>query len=72
MDQRSRQFAGPISAWSIDGDVGARTLLLIALWIARFELRLPVGVLTGLLVFIPYLGFGFWSLLGISQCGVAI
>lgn len=31
----------------------------IALWIARFELALPVGILTGLLVFIPYLGFGF-------------
>ncbi len=31
----------------------------VALWIARFDLAIPVGVLTGLLVFIPYLGFGF-------------
>lgn len=31
----------------------------VALWIARFDLAVPVGVLTGLLVFIPYLGFGF-------------
>jgi len=28
-----------------------------ALWIARFEVALPVGLLTGLLVFIPYAGF---------------
>lgn len=29
----------------------------LALWIARFEVWLPVGILTGLLVFIPYVGF---------------
>lgn len=31
----------------------------IGLAIAGFDLALPVGILTGLLVFIPYLGFGF-------------
>jgi predicted PurR-regulated permease PerM len=31
----------------------------IGLSIAHFDLALPVGVLTGILVFIPYLGFGF-------------
>lgn len=30
----------------------------IALSIAGFDLALPIGILTGLLVFIPYLGFG--------------
>ena len=29
-----------------------------ALAIAGFEVALPVGIITGLLVFIPYLGFG--------------
>jgi predicted PurR-regulated permease PerM len=29
----------------------------VALMIARFDVALPVGILTGLLVFIPYLGF---------------
>ncbi|WP_394777671.1 AI-2E family transporter [Undibacterium sp.] len=29
-----------------------------ALAIARFDLALPVGIITGLLVFIPYLGYG--------------
>lgn len=30
----------------------------IALSIARFDLALPVGIITGFLVFIPYLGYG--------------
>ena len=30
----------------------------VALAIARFDLALPVGVFTGLAIFIPYLGFG--------------
>jgi predicted PurR-regulated permease PerM len=30
----------------------------IALWLAGFELWLPIGLLTGLLIFVPYLGFG--------------
>ncbi|HTD06918.1 AI-2E family transporter [Undibacterium sp.] len=30
----------------------------VALAIARFELALPVGIITGFLVFIPYLGYG--------------
>ncbi|MES2105916.1 MAG: AI-2E family transporter [Pseudomonadota bacterium] len=30
----------------------------IALAIARFDLALPVGIITGFLVFIPYLGYG--------------
>ncbi|MBV5324398.1 MAG: AI-2E family transporter, partial [Rhodospirillaceae bacterium] len=30
----------------------------VALGIAGFDVALPVGIITGLLVFIPYLGFG--------------
>lgn len=30
----------------------------IGLWLAGSEFALPVGILTGLLIFIPYLGFG--------------
>ena len=37
----------------------------IALALARFELALPVGIFTGLLIFIPYVGFGLGLLLAI-------
>lgn len=37
----------------------------LALSIARFDLALPVGIITGLLVFIPYLGFGIGLLLAL-------
>ncbi|MDD2834303.1 MAG: AI-2E family transporter [Methylotenera sp.] len=35
------------------------------LWLAGLELALPIGILSGLLGFIPYLGFGLGLLLGI-------
>ncbi len=37
----------------------------IGLALAGFDVALPVGLLTGLLVFIPYVGFGFGLLLAI-------
>jgi predicted PurR-regulated permease PerM len=37
----------------------------IALTIAGFDVALPVGILTGLLVFIPYLGFGLGLMLAL-------
>jgi predicted PurR-regulated permease PerM len=44
-----------------------------ALAVARFDLALPVGVFTGLAIFIPYLGFGLGLLLallaGVLQFG---
>jgi predicted PurR-regulated permease PerM len=47
----------------------------VALLLARFELWLPIGVLTGLLIFIPYLGFALGALFalaaGILQFGFA-
>src|SRR5450830_162781 len=36
-----------------------------ALIIARFDVALPVGILTGLLVFIPYVGFGLGLVLAL-------
>lgn len=38
----------------------------IALWVAGFDVALPVGVLTGLLIVIPYLGFAFGLLLALA------
>jgi predicted PurR-regulated permease PerM len=37
----------------------------IALWIAGLQFALPIGILTGVLVFIPYVGFGLGLVLGI-------
>ncbi|MDB5959169.1 MAG: transporter permease [Massilia sp.] len=37
----------------------------VGLTIAGFEVALPVGILTGLLVFIPYLGFGLGLILAL-------
>jgi len=37
----------------------------VALEIARFDLALPVGIITGLLVFIPYLGYGLGLVLAL-------
>jgi len=38
---------------------------VIALWIAGLQLWLPIGLLTGLLVFVPYVGFGLGLVLGV-------
>ncbi|MFZ6758665.1 AI-2E family transporter [Undibacterium sp. Ji50W] len=37
----------------------------VALSIARFDLALPVGIITGFLVFIPYLGYGLGLVLAL-------
>lgn len=37
----------------------------VALSIARFDLALPVGIITGFLVFIPYLGYGLGLVLAV-------
>jgi predicted PurR-regulated permease PerM len=37
----------------------------VGLTIAGFDVALPVGILTGLLVFIPYLGFGLGLMLAL-------
>jgi predicted PurR-regulated permease PerM len=37
----------------------------IALWMAGLQFAVPIGILTGLLVFIPYVGFGVGFILGV-------
>ncbi len=41
------------------------TYYTVALALARFDLALPVGVFTGLAIFIPYLGFGLGAMLAL-------
>jgi predicted PurR-regulated permease PerM len=41
------------------------TYYSVALMIAGFDVALPVGIITGLLVFIPYLGFGLGLILAL-------
>jgi len=41
-----------------------------ALALAGFEVALPVGILTGLLVFIPYLGYGLGLLLALTAASL--
>lgn len=36
----------------------------VGLWLAGLQFALPIGILTGLLVFIPYVGFGLGLILG--------
>lgn len=36
----------------------------LGLWLAGLQFALPIGILTGLLVFIPYVGFGLGLILG--------
>ncbi|MEP6997649.1 MAG: AI-2E family transporter [Betaproteobacteria bacterium] len=37
----------------------------VALWIAGLQFAVPIGILTGLLVFVPYVGFGLGLILGV-------
>lgn len=37
----------------------------VALWIAGLQFAVPIGILTGLLVFVPYVGFGLGLVLGV-------
>ncbi|HVE11730.1 MAG TPA: AI-2E family transporter [Paraburkholderia sp.] len=42
----------------------------VALWIAGFEIALPVGIFTGLAVFIPYVGFATGLILALIAAGL--
>lgn len=37
-----------------------------SLWLAGFEIGIPIGIFTGLAVFVPYVGFGIGLLLALS------
>ena len=61
----SASFAGEIDrvlAEYLRGQITVMAILAVyyaaALWLAGLQFAVPIGVLTGLLIFIPYLGFG--------------
>lgn len=69
---RSGQFANEVDgllAQYLRGQLLVMLVLAayysIALMIAGFDVALPVGIITGLLVFIPYLGFGLGLILAL-------
>ena len=47
----------------------------VALWLFGLELALPIGIFTGLAIFVPYLGYGLGLILallaGLLQLGLA-
>lgn len=45
--------------------LGLAIYYCIGLWLAGVDFALPVGILTGLLIFIPYLGFGLGLVLAL-------
>ena len=51
--------ARPVSA------MGVRPVYSVGLTIEGLQFALPIGILTGLLVFIPYVGFGLGLVLGV-------
>ena len=68
---KTRQIAGEIDgvlAEFLRGQgmvMGSLALYyVVGLWIAGLQFALPIGILTGLLVFIPYVGFGTGLVLG--------
>jgi predicted PurR-regulated permease PerM len=68
----SRQIAGEVDsvlAEYLRGQVTVMGLLAVfyaaALWLAGLQFAIPIGVLTGLLIFVPYLGFGIGLVLAI-------
>ncbi|MBV2235836.1 MAG: AI-2E family transporter [Sterolibacterium sp.] len=69
---RSRQIGGEIDAVMgefLRGQISVMLCLAVyyslGLWLAGVSFALPVGILTGLLIFIPYIGFGLGLLLAI-------
>jgi predicted PurR-regulated permease PerM len=71
-ETQSRQIAGEIDtvlAEYLRGQVTVMGILAIyyaaALWLAGLQFAVPIGVLTGLLIFVPYLGFGIGLVLAL-------
>jgi predicted PurR-regulated permease PerM len=69
---RTRQISGEIDAVLgefLHGQIAVMLCLAVfyslGLWLAGVNFALPVGIITGLLIFIPYLGFGLGLLLAI-------
>ena len=71
-DKASQQIAGEIDgvlAEYLRGQITVMAILAVyyavALWIAGLQFAVPIGVLTGLLIFVPYLGFGIGLVLAL-------
>lgn len=69
---RSQTLAGEVDSvlgQFLRGQIAVMLVLAayysLALWIAGLEFALPVGLITGLLVFIPYIGFGLGLILAV-------
>ena len=69
---KARSIAGDIDAVLAEFLRGQVLVMLVlacyyafALWIAGLDRALAIGILTGLLVFIPYVGFGLGLVLGV-------
>src|SRR5204863_7023892 len=72
MEATSGHIAGEIDsvlAEYLRGQVTVMGVLAIyyaaALWLAGLQFAVPIGVLTGLLIFVPYLGFGIGLVLAL-------
>ncbi|MBI4755578.1 MAG: AI-2E family transporter [Betaproteobacteria bacterium] len=70
--ERARQMLGDVDrvlAEFLRGQLLVMVALAVyyslGLWLAGVEFALPVGILTGLLIFIPYVGFGIGALLAV-------
>jgi predicted PurR-regulated permease PerM len=71
-DLRARRIVGEIDSVLAEYLRGQITVMLtlavfyaLALWAAGLQFAVPIGVLTGLLIFVPYLGFGIGLLLAL-------
>jgi predicted PurR-regulated permease PerM len=71
-DAASRRIAGEIDSVLAEYLRGQVTVMLIlaifyaiALWFAGLQFAIPIGVLTGLLIFVPYLGYGIGLVLAL-------
>jgi predicted PurR-regulated permease PerM len=72
LSAKTQEIAGEIDAVLAEFLRGQLTVMLLmssfyaaGLWLAGLELALPIGILSGLLGFVPYLGIGLGFLLAI-------
>ena len=64
--------ARPVPARPVAGDADAGGLLQLGLALFGFDLAVPVGVFTGLAIFVPYVGFGIGLVLALLAGAAAV
>jgi len=62
--EQYNQEPGKVASIVLIGNGASIVFVPIALSLAGLQFSLPIGILTGLLVFIPYVGFGLGFILG--------